>query len=48
VKDSIEERILELQRRKAKIATAALGSPGSDTSDPRPSLDDFKLLFQDR
>jgi SNF2 family DNA or RNA helicase len=52
VADSIEERIIELQRRKKMIASAALcGNDGVDggnaSASNRPSLDDFKLLFQE-
>ena len=49
VTDSIEERIMELQRRKKNIASAALSDIDKmdTTSSNRPSLDDFKLLFQD-
>ena len=48
VADSIEERIIELQRRKKNIASTALSDhDGMDASSSnRPSLDDFKLLFQ--
>mmetsp|Transcript_59417 Transcript_59417/g.145401 ORF Transcript_59417/g.145401 Transcript_59417/m.145401 type:complete len:1326 (-) Transcript_59417:1146-5123(-) len=49
VADSIEERIMELQRRKKNIASAALSDIDKmdAASSNRPSLDDFKLLFQE-
>lgn len=51
VANSIEERILELQERKKNIAAAALHDVGSasqaDPSGSRPSLEDFKLLFEE-
>jgi DNA repair protein RAD5 len=51
VANSIEEQILELQKRKESIANAALRDNGStdggDPSEERPSMEDFKLLFQD-
>lgn len=50
VENSIEERIMELQRRKKTVASSALcdrGEVGVDAaSSNRPSLDDFKLLFR--
>jgi len=45
VLQSIEERILELQKRKTDLANAALGSSDQQASGTRPSLEDFKLLF---
>ncbi|KAG7345217.1 SNF2-related protein [Nitzschia inconspicua] len=49
VANSIEERILELQERKKNIASAALrdGGTSSHGEASRPSLEDFKLLFQE-
>jgi SNF2 family DNA or RNA helicase len=51
VANSIEERILELQERKKNIASAALRDNGESSqagsSAARPSLDDFKLLFEE-
>ena len=49
VADSIEERIMELQRRKKNIASSALSDIDKmdASSSSRPSLDDFKLLFQE-
>jgi DNA repair protein RAD5 len=49
VADSVEERIIELQKRKKKVATKILrdGKPGlEDSSSARPTLEDFKVLFQ--
>eukprot|EP00980_Cylindrotheca_fusiformis_P027844 scaffold22560_cov135-Cylindrotheca_fusiformis.AAC.55 len=49
VADSVEERIVELQKRKKKVATQVLrdGKSGmEDSSSSRPTLDDFKVLFQ--
>lgn len=47
VVNSIEERILELQKRKKSISRAALSedkeAPGAIGA--RPSLEDFKVLF---
>jgi SNF2 family DNA or RNA helicase len=51
VANSIEERILELQERKNTLASAALRDSGNASqADPavaKPSLEDFKLLFQE-
>lgn len=49
VADSVEERIVELQQRKKSVATKILrdGRSGpEDSSSARPTLDDFKVLFQ--
>ena len=49
VSNTIEERILELQKRKKNIARAALCDKGTEEADrigARPSLDDFKILFE--
>jgi len=48
VSNSIEERILELQKRKRDVAQAALRDKGTAGTDgiSRPSMDDFKILFQ--
>jgi SNF2 family DNA or RNA helicase len=49
VANSIEERILELQRRKKGVARAALAenaATGSDGLGARPSIEDFKILFR--
>lgn len=48
VTNSIEERILELQKRKKNIARAALcdkEAVGADGIGARQSLEDFKILF---
>jgi len=49
VANSIEERILDLQRRKKGVARAALcdeGASGADELGARPSIEDFKTLFR--
>ena len=49
VANSIEEHILELQKRKKGVARAVLcdeGSTGTDGLGARPSMEDFKLLFR--
>lgn len=49
VADSIEERIIELQKRKKGVAKAAMSDGGASNGDgigARPSMDDFKLLFR--
>jgi len=47
VQDSVEERIIELQRRKKDMASDILSDARSDgeISNSRPTLDDFKLIF---
>ena len=48
VENTIEERILELQKRKKRIARAVLCGncpTGGDGIEARPSIDDFKILF---
>jgi DNA repair protein RAD5 len=50
VSNSIEERILKLQKRKKNIASAILcdkGNAGADGIGARPSLEDFRILFGD-
>ncbi len=50
VADSIEERIIELQKRKKGVAKAAMCDDGSGSADglgARPSIDDFKILFRE-
>jgi SNF2 family DNA or RNA helicase len=50
VSNSIEERILELQKRKKNIASTILcdkGTAGADGIGARPSLEDFRILFGD-
>lgn len=49
VADSIEEHIIELQKRKKGVARAVMsdkGATGADGLGTRPSIDDFKLLFR--
>ena len=48
VKDSVEERIVLLQRRKKDMACEVLSDVNADgvLSNSAPTLDDFKLLFQ--
>jgi SNF2 family DNA or RNA helicase len=49
VADSVEERIMELQKRKKSVATKVLCDTNSSLKDSptgRPTLDDFKVLFQ--
>lgn len=47
VTDSVEERILALQRKKQDMASDILSDNNSngDLANSRPTLDDFKLLF---
>jgi SNF2 family DNA or RNA helicase len=48
VRDSVEERILELQKRKKNIASQVLcdkGEAGAGGSGSRPTMDDLKILF---
>ena len=49
VANSVEERIIKLQQRKEAVATEVLNDEGvsEPSSNARPSLDDFKILFQD-
>jgi len=46
--DSVEERIVELQRRKAYVAGEIYGDAGrtGDGGSARLSLDDFRLIFR--
>lgn len=44
VTDSVEERILQLQDRKKRLASAAIGR--SDEERRRSRLDDLALLFK--
>ncbi|VEU38181.1 unnamed protein product [Pseudo-nitzschia multistriata] len=48
VLNSIEERILELQKRKKEVARAALCDKAATEAEgiSRPSIDDFKILFR--
>ena len=49
VADSIEQRIIELQKRKKGVAKAAMCDDGATNGDgigARPSIDDFKILFR--
>ena len=49
VANTIEERILKLQKRKKGVARAALcddGPIGADGIESRPSIEDFKILFE--
>ena len=49
VANSIEERIIELQKRKKGVAKAAMCDNGKTSADglaARPSIDDFKILFR--
>ena len=51
VADTVEERILELQKRKKNVASEVLRDTGESSagdSAARPSLDDFKILFQEK
>jgi len=47
VSDSVEEKIVSLQRRKKDMACEILSdnTDGAKFSDTKPSLEDFKLLF---
>ena len=46
--NSVEERILELQKRKKYMANEALcGGAQGHGAGTRPALEDFKILFQD-
>lgn len=51
VANSVEERIVELQRRKKNVANEVLCDKGAADADSpnnaRPTLDDFKILFQE-
>ena len=47
VEDTVEERIVELQRRKKDMASSVLSDVGKDgkLSNATPTLDDYKLIF---
>lgn len=48
VEDSVEERIVELQRKKKDMASHVYcdtGEDGAMGNDSRPSIEDFKLIF---
>jgi SNF2 family DNA or RNA helicase len=48
VKDSVEEQIVELQRRKRNISCAILSDANNDgalSNNTTPTLEDFKILF---
>lgn len=49
VKNTVEERILELQRRKLELARGALGGDDDDENNSAKNmrLDDLRLLFQE-
>lgn len=51
VRNSVEERIVQLQTRKKSVASQVLCDKGQVESDgedgSRPSLEDFKILFRD-
>jgi DNA repair protein RAD5 len=50
VANSVEERIVELQKRKKDMASAVLRDDGGEDEPgvgSRPTLDDFKILFRD-
>jgi SNF2 family DNA or RNA helicase len=50
VANSVEERIVELQKRKKNVAAEVLGdtgATGTGESSARPSLEDFQILFRD-
>lgn len=48
VRDSVEERIVELQKRKAYVAGEIYSDAGraGDVGSARLSLDDFRLIFR--
>lgn len=45
VQDSVEERILELQKRKAALARGALGAADGEEGRFKMGVEDFKFLF---
>jgi DNA repair protein RAD5 len=48
VANSVEERIVELQKRKKSVASEVLcdkGEAGASGSSARPTMEDFKILF---
>ena len=45
VQDSVEERILELQKRKAALARGALGGADGEEGRFKMGVEDFKFLF---
>ena len=51
VANSVEERIVELQKRKKNVASQVLcdqeNGNSNDQNGSRPTLDDFKILFQE-
>lgn len=51
VNNSVEERIVELQKRKKNVASEVLCDKGQDNAEnqggARPTLDDFKILFRE-
>ena len=44
VSDSVEEKIIELQKKKKGMADEVYRSTG-EVSSTRPTLEDFKLIF---
>lgn len=51
VTNSVEERIVELQKRKKNVASEVLCDKGQDDTESQagtlPTLDDFKILFRE-
>lgn len=47
IADSVEERIVELQKRKKDMASHVYSNIGKDgtMNESRPSIDDLKLIF---
>lgn len=47
VEDSVETKIVELQKKKKRMASEVYSEIEADgtMSDSRPTMDDFKLIF---
>ena len=45
VTDSVEEKIVDLQRKKKGIANEILNDRGDGHFATKPTLEDFKLIF---